>query len=136
MQTAVSYSNFSNSLLTPFFLSLLTYEYDENNPIIIDLNATINNQSSTIISKKPLHLETLLQLEKEQIDKFGTDDKRIKYYSEVIKLLDRLKVYSKDVEKRVSVKGSITNSWMRCWEMCSTFDLVPKNHSDKFTISQ
>ena len=120
--------------LSTFFLSLLTYEYDEKNPIIIDLNATINNQSSTIISKKPLHLETLLHLEKEQIDNFGSDEKRAKYYSEVIKLLDRLRIYSKEVEKRIPNKVSITNSWLKCWEMCNVFKLVPENHTDKFTI--
>jgi hypothetical protein len=124
-----------NGWLPAFLVSLITLKYDENNPIIINLNETVNDhQSDRIVSKKPLHLDTLLQLEKDKIDTFGSDEKRAKYYSEVMKLLDRLKVYSKDVEKRVPVKGSITNSWMRCWEMCHTFDLIPKNHSDKFTV--
>ena len=124
--------------LPAFLVSIITLKYDENNPIIINLNESVNesvtNQSDKIVSKKPLHLETLLQLEKDKIDTFGNEEKRAKYYSEVMKLLDRLKVYSKEVEKRVPVKGSITNSWMRCWEMCHTFNLIPKNHSDKFTI--
>jgi len=120
--------------LPAFLVSIITLKYDENNPIIINLNESVTNQSDKIVSKKPLHLDTLLQLEKDKIDTFGNDEKRAKYYSEVMKLLDRLKVYSKEVEKRVPVKGSITNSWMRCWEMCHTFDLIPKNHSDKFTI--
>jgi len=124
-----------NNWLASFFTSFLTIKYDETNPIVIELKPSYTNK---VINYKPLLLQQKLESEKYKIDEFHNYRKntgKFDYYVAVTKLLDVLKEYStKEVQKRVYIKGSITNAWMKCWEMIHTFDLVPKNHSSDFTI--
>jgi hypothetical protein len=116
-------------------------QYDENNPIIIELTdesgGVAGDRDKPIIKDKKLALEENLEKEKAQIDVFHNDRKdmrKFNFYSSVTKTLDQLKVYARDVEKRVHKAGSITNAWMKCWEMIHTFNLVPVDHSETFTI--
>jgi len=116
-----------------FFYKFLSYEYDESKPIILNLKDTPHNLSTKIISKKDLQLSSLLEKEKNEINEFSKDKKKLEYYSAVTKFLeDQSKIYGKELEKRV--RGSITNSWMKCWEMINMFKLVPKDHLSTFTI--
>lgn len=128
-----------NSHLATFFekMILMPSQYDESKPIIIELTDGPLDLSTVIITDKKLALEENLEKEKAEIDVFHNDRKdmkKFKFYSSVTKKLDQLKVYARDVEKRVYKAGSITNAWMKCWEMTIEFNLVPVNHPDTFTI--
>lgn len=125
-----------NNWIADFFCKFLSYEYDESKPIILNLKETPNDLSAKIISKKELQLYTILEKEKIEINVFdnsGKDKKKSEYYSAITKFLeDQSKIYGKELEKRV--RGSITNSWMKCWEMINIFQLVPKDHLSTFTV--
>jgi len=128
-----------NSHLANFFakMILMPSQYDESKPIIIELTDGPLDLSSVIIADKKLALEENLEKEKAEIDVFHNDRKDMKkfnFYSSVTKKLDQLKVYAREVEKRVHKSGSITNAWMKCWEMAKEFNLVPVDHPDTFTI--
>ena len=134
-----------DSYLATFFVKMISMpsQYDETNPIIIELTDESGGGdggvgvSGPIVKDKKLALEENLEKEKAQIDVFHNDRKdmrKFNFYSSVTKTLDQLKVYSRDVEKRVHKAGSITNAWMKCWEMIHTFNLVPVDHPDTFTI--
>ena len=128
-----------NSYLATFFVNMLSISsrYDEGKPIVIELTDGPLDLSATVINGKKLALEKDLEAEKAQIDVFHNnrkDARKFNFYSSVTKTLDQLKVYSREVEKRVHKPGSITNAWMKCWEMIHTFDLVPVDHPDTFTI--
>lgn len=128
---------FGDNYLASFFVKMLSFKYNETEPIQFELTDTPNDISSMIITNKTLALEKLLEQEKDEIDVFHNyrkDSRKYNYYTSITKVLDQLKVYSREVEKRVHKAGSITNAWMKCWEMIQTFQLVPKNHSDQFTI--
>ena len=122
--------------MSEYFINMLSISYDESNPIIFKIDDS--KLSDIIIKETHLNLEQELENEKKQIDIFHNyrkDKQKFEYYTSSTKLLDQLKFYSsKEVQKRVHIKGSITNAWMKCWEMIQTFNLVPKNHTDKFTI--
>ena len=121
--------------ISTFIYDILTLSYDEMKPILYDFNSTSDNLTDDIISNFHLKLDEELELEKLKIDDFhGFDKKKLDFYNSSTKLLDQFKFYSKDLEKRVHIKGSITNAWMKCWELIETFNLVPKNHSSDFTI--
>jgi hypothetical protein len=127
-----------DSHLASFFVKMISMpsQYDESEPISIELTPILK-LSSVIIKDKKLSLEENLEKEKAQIDVFHNDRKdmrKFNFYSAVTKTLDQLKVYAREVEKRVFKSGSITNAWMKCWEMIHTFNLVPANHSETFTI--
>ena len=82
-------------------------------------------------------MDSELEKEKVNIDIFHdyhVNKEKSDFYNLSIKFLDKLKLYSKEVQKKVHVSGSITNAWMKCWEMINVFDLVPKDHSKEFTI--
>lgn len=128
-----------NSHLANFFtkMILMPSQYDESKPIIIELTDGPLDLSTVIITDKKLALEENLEKEKAEIDVFHNDRKdmkKFKFYSSVTKKLDQLKVYSREVEKRVHKSGSITNAWMKCWEMTIDFNLIPVDHPDTFTI--
>jgi len=121
--------------IADFFYNFLTYEYDESTSIQYNLNAIPNDLSKKIVHKKELELCNDLEKEKTEInvfDNFGQDIEKSKYYSAVMKLLDQPKVYAKELEKRV--RGSVTNAWMKCWEMLNTFKLIPVDHLSTFTV--
>ena len=107
--------------LSTFFTCFLSYKYDESKPIIYSLNETPNKLSDKIITSVHLSLENKLNLIRDK--SFKNQD----YHDTVVKFLDQMKFYSKDLEKRVHIRGSITNAWMKCWEMINTFNLVPDN---------
>lgn len=129
-----------DSYLATFFVKMISIpsQYDESNPISIELTPILDVSSKPVIIKdKKLALEENLEKEKAQIDVFHNDRKdmrKFNFYSSVTKTLDQLKVYAREVEKRVHKAGSITNAWMKCWEMIHTFNLVPVDHPDTFTI--
>lgn len=128
-----------NSYIAAFFVNMLSISsrYDESNPIVIELTDGPFNLSTVVIKGKKLALEKDLEAEKAQIDVFHNNRKDVRkfnFYASVTKALDQLKVYGREVEKRVHKPGSITNAWMKCWEMIHTFDLVPVDHPDTFTI--
>lgn len=117
-----------------YFYKFLTISYDETNSILFELNDEIEIQNK-FIKKVNLNLEQELENEKLKIYDFYQNDKnKNKFYNDCLKLLDQFKFYSKDIERNIHIKGSITNAWMKCWEMIITFDLVPKDHSKDFTI--
>jgi hypothetical protein len=126
----------TNNWMSEYFINMLSISYDESNPIIFKIDDS--KLSDIIIKETHLNLEQELENEKKQIDVFHNyrkDKQKFEYYTSSTKLLDQLKFYSsKEVQKRVHIKGSITNAWMKCWEMIHTFNLVPKDHTDKFTI--
>ena len=127
----------NTSYLALFFTKFLSMQYDESVPISIELTDGPLDLSSVVIKDKKLKLEEKLEHEKAQIDVFHNDRKDMKkfnFYSSVTKALDQLKIYAREVEKRVHKPGSITNAWMKCWEMIHTFNLIPVNHPDTFTI--
>jgi len=107
--------------LSSFFIRFLTYKYDESKPITIQLNETPNNLSDKTITSIHLSLEKELDIVHNK--SFRNQD----YHDTVVKFLDQMKFYSKELEKRVHIRGSITNAWMKCWEMIHTFKLVPDN---------
>jgi len=111
----------------PFIVSFLTFKHDETEPILIRLN----KPSSTTNFYKRINLEDQLESEKIKIDSFhGNDPYKLDFYNSVTKLLDQLKFYSsKEVQKCVHIKGSITNAWMKCWEMIHTFQLLKDKSS-------
>jgi len=113
--------------LSSFFTRFLAYKYDESKPIIIELNDTPNNISDKTITS--IHLSLEKQLNEIRHKSFRNQD----YHDTVVKFLDQMKFYSKELEKRVHIRGSITNAWMKCWEMIHTFKLVPE-HDNTFTI--
>lgn len=120
---------FPHNWLASFLTKFLTIEYNEEEPIIIPLHPPV----SKITKYRKLDLEKELIAAKNEMDEFHKgDSKKVNYYNAVTKLLDQLKFFSsKEVQKRVHIGGSITNAWMKCWEMIHTFDLVPK---EQFTI--
>jgi len=111
-----------------FFTNFLTYKYDESKPILYNLNETPNNLSDKFVNNSCLSIENDLKKELEK------SFKNKEYYDTVMKFLDQMKFYSKELEKRVHIRGSITNAWMKCWEMINTFKLIPDNMSSSFTI--
>ena len=125
-----------NNWMSDYIIKILTISYDETNPIIFKIDDS--KLSDIIIKETYLNLEQELENEKKQIDVFHNyrkDEQKFKYYVSATKLLDQLKFYSsKEVQKLVHINGSITNAWMKCWEMIQTFHLIPDNHTDKFTI--
>ena len=126
----------TNNWMSEYIIKILTISYDETNPIIFRINDS-KNLSDIIIKKVNLELEKQLEIEKKEIDifhEYRSNKQKFEYYVSATKLLDQLKFYSKEVQKRVHIKGSITNAWMKCWEMIQEFNLVPKDHTDKFTI--
>ena len=130
-----------DSYLATFFVKMISMpsQYDESNPIIIELTdeGGDGGGGGPIVKDKKLALEENLEKEKARIDVFHNDRKdmrKFNFYSAVTKTLDQLKVYAREVEKRVHKAGSITNAWMKCWEMIHTFNLVPVDHPDTFTI--
>ena len=128
-----------DSYLASFFVKMISMpsQYDETKPIIIELTGGGGGGDGPIIKDKKLALEENLEKEKAQIDVFHNnrkDMRKFNFYSSVTKTLDQLKVYARDVEKRVHKAGSITNAWMKCWEMIHTFNLVPVDHPETFTI--
>ena len=114
--------------LSLFFTRFLTYKYDESKPIIINLSETPNNVSDKTITS--IHLSLEKELNEIRHKSFRNQD----YHDTVVKFLDQMKFYSKELEKRVHIRGSITNAWMKCWEMIHTFKLVPLHHDNTFTI--
>jgi hypothetical protein len=134
-----------DSYLATFFAKMISMpsQYDETKPIIIELTDESGGGDGgvgvggPIVKDKKLALEENLEKEKAQIDVFHNDRKdmrKFNFYSSVTKILDQLKVYAREVEKRVHKAGSITNAWMKCWEMIHTFNLVPIDHPETFTI--
>lgn len=119
--------------IADFFTRILTYRYDESTPIICNLDEN-NGRSVNVIERPPLLLDETLGKEKLEFCIFGKDKKKKEFLDAVMKIFDQFKFYSKDLEKRVHVRGSITNAWMKCWEMVNNFQLVPIQHSSSFTI--
>ena len=121
--------------LKDFVMKLLNITYDEKRPIIFKLDS--ETFSDTKITDYYVSLDSELEKEKVNIDIFHdyhVNKEKSDFYNLSIKFLDKLKLYSKEVQKKVHVSGSITNAWMKCWEMINVFDLVPKDHSKEFTI--
>jgi len=117
-----------------FFINFLNITYDEKKPIIFKIEPT--QLSSIKINNCFISLDDDLEREKVNIDIFHNyhlNKEKSDYYNLSIKFLDKMKLYSKEVQKKVHISGSITNAWMKCWEMIHVFELVPKNHSN-FTI--
>jgi len=132
-QSILKYSKmYPENWIASFFVKMLTISSDEKKPIIIKLD----KPSGKLIEYKQIELEKQLEKEKIEIDKFHENNsEKLDFYLSVTKNLDRLKNYNKEIQKFVTnVNGSITNAWMKCWEMIHTFDLVPKKHSSDFTI--
>ncbi len=89
---------------------------------------------SRLVTPAVLPLETELMNAKLAIDAFHTfDPKKEQYYTRVTRLIDPFSFYRKIVQKQISPARSMTNAWLKCWEMIHVFQLIPsKGHVQLF----
>ena len=123
-----------NTWVSNFFVSILSYEYDESSPFVYQLQHKDGNTDtidSSMIKKNTIELKKRLENECMAIDHAQKDKKLSEYYKSSMKLLDQFKIYCKELEKRTHI---MTNSWMKCWEMIHTFHLIPADHDSSFTV--
>lgn len=117
---------FENNFVSSFLYRFLNLKNNEMKPIKIQL---LFKENYPFMSFKNLLLEEKLKMEK--LVKFSDCE----YEKNIHKLLDLFKEHSTNfIQQKVYKKGSITNAWMKCWEMLNVFDLIPKDHSNKFTV--
>ena len=83
----------------------------------------------------PLDLETKKAIANDEIDVFHKNDpKKIYFYNTCTAFLDQFKHYMKKEQYEKRQTKNFTNAWIKCWEMVHFYHLIPKNHSDDFTV--
>ena len=90
------------------------------------------------VEKSKLVKPPVLSLDKELLDtKLKMDEfhqfnkKKEDYYNKASRLLDPFLYYRREAENRVIPKKSLTNAWLKCWEMVHKFTLLPTHGSVK-----
>lgn len=89
---------------------------------------------SRLITPPVLPLEQELMKMKCSIDEFHKfDSKKESYYNQLTRLLDPFSFYRKTVKRNVFPERSMTNAWLKCWEMIQVFQLIPvRGHVNLF----
>lgn len=73
-----------------------------------------------------LNLEDELKKAKCAIDEFHKfDPRKEEYYNKVTRILDPFSFYRKQAKKNVFPELSMTNAWLKCWEMLHVFQVIP-----------
>lgn len=113
-----------------FFELVYSQNYEYYNTISFKLNANVNEEKMKKFKK--LILENELNKTKEDIDKFHKFDKdKELFYQKYTIYLDQFKTY---IRKNFNDNRTITNAWLKCWEMINFYRLIPTDHSDNFTV--
>lgn len=83
----------------------------------------------------PLDLERRKAIANNNIDAFHKNDpKKIEFYNICSGFLDQFKHYMKMEQRDKRQTKNFTNAWIKCWEMVHFYHLIPKDHSDDFTV--
>jgi 23S rRNA U2552 (ribose-2'-O)-methylase RlmE/FtsJ len=90
------------------------------------------------VLKSRLVRPPILSLDKELLDaKLKMDEfhqfnkQKEDYYNKASRLLDPFLYYRREAENRVIPQKSLTNAWLKCWEMVHKFTLLPNHGSVK-----
>lgn len=90
---------------------------------------------SCLVTPKIIALEQELMNVKLAIDEFHKfDTKKEKYYNQVTRILDPFSFYRKEAQKQVTPAKSMTNAWLKCWEMIHVFKLVSTQNKDHIQL--
>jgi hypothetical protein len=113
-----------------FYRLVLLQNYDNFHTISLKLNANVNEEKMKKFKK--LILEDELNKTKEDIDRFHEFDKTKElFYQKYTIYLDQFKSY---IRRNFNNNRTITNAWLKCWEMIHFYGLIPLRHSDNFTV--
>jgi hypothetical protein len=83
--------------------------------------------SSPLVCPPHSTLDKELLDTKKKIDLFHQFDSiKEKFYYSMSRLMDPFAFYKKKVQHLVYPNHSMTNAWLKCWEMIHTFELVPR----------
>lgn len=81
---------------------------------------------SRFVTPPMLALNEMLKKTKCDIDAFhGFDPAKEQYYNQVTRLIDPFAFYRKQIKRNVHPPRTMTNAWLKCWEMIHVFRLVP-----------
>lgn len=85
-------------------------------------------QESELVTPNRLLLEADLLKTKKSIDEFHLFDKeKVSYYEKASRIMDPFSFYKSTVKQNVSPVNSMTNAWLKCWEMIHVFELLPQS---------
>lgn len=89
---------------------------------------------SRLVTPSVLPLENELMKMKCSIDEFHQfNEQKEAYYNQLTRLLDPFSFYRKTVKRNVFPEKSMTNAWLKCWEMIHVFKLIPpRGHVNLF----
>ena len=98
--------------------------YQKNNMnLIIPIHPIL---PSRLVIPPRLALEQELMKVKMEIDAFHNFDKeKERYYNQATRIIDPFSHFRTIVRKNVFPEKSMTNAWLKCWEMLHTFQLIP-----------
>ena len=112
-----------------------SYKVDDTKTIVCLLDRSVSEDS---IKPNTMYLEKRLCDSKLKNELFSNKDTyKEEYFGRASSALDQFKNFTKfELEKQLKYKNpkTITNSWLKCWEMLHTFNLIPSNHASDFTV--
>ena len=126
---------FSN--LFSFYKKLLQYNQSPTYNFfeMIDCPLYLYKSTNVVNEYKQLRLETQKNAANSAIDVWHKGDQRkIDFYSICTNFLDQFKHYMKAEQRAGRQTANFTNAWLKCWEMIHFYHLIPRDHSDDFTV--
>ena len=84
----------------------------------------------------PIHaLQQELATAKIEIDQFHQHDPaKEEYYRRVTALLDPFKTLLRNQRQKTPLPKTMTNAWLKCWELFHEYHLIPTDHSPEWTV--
>jgi hypothetical protein len=103
--------------------------------ISIQLVKTITNDTMLTIAPPILAINHELAVTKEQIDVFHQQDtEKQEYYRRVTSVLDPFKAFMRYQKEKTPLPNTMTNAWLKCWELIHEYQLIPRDHSPDWTV--
>jgi cap2 methyltransferase len=101
--------------------------------ISIQLVKTITDDTS--VTPPILAIKHELAVAKQQIDVFHQHDpEKEEYYRRVTSVLDPFKAFMRYQKEKTPLPKTMTNAWLKCWELIHEYQLIPRDHSLEWTV--
>ena len=102
---------------------------------MISIQLVRSIKEDTIATPTTLTIKHELAVAKEQIDVFHQHDpEKEEYYRRVTSVLDPFKEFMRYQKDKTPLPKTMTNAWLKCWELIHEYHLIPQNHSPEWTV--